>query len=135
MFEGMDTLPLGRGCDARIDHYLMDRVPRLGDDKLQVQVGQARDHNGLCSGAIRVHRVGARARAPARRVEVPVHGNRVKLRESSFAIKRNLVDACDDKGSPVREEECSVDELIEYDRRADERAEMIRQLMLLQKIQ
>ena len=51
MFGSMDTLPLGRGCKSRIDHYLVDRVPRLGDDKLQVQVGQARDHNGLRSGA------------------------------------------------------------------------------------
>jgi len=96
MFGSMDTLPLGRGCESRIDHYLVDRVPRLGDDKLQVQDGQARDHNGLCSGAVRVHRVCARARAPARRVEVPVHGNRVNLREIPIAIKRNLVDAIND---------------------------------------
>ena len=68
MIGRLDPLPLGRGCESRVDHYLVDRVPRLGDDKLQVQVGQARDHNGLRSGAVRVHRVGARARAPARRV-------------------------------------------------------------------
>src|ERR1700693_4385593 len=86
MFGSIDTLPLGRGCESRIDHYLVDRVPRLGDDKLQVQVGQARDHNGLRSGAVWVHRVGARATAPARRVEVPVHGNRVNLREIPFAL-------------------------------------------------
>ena len=35
-------------------------------------------------------------RAPARRVEVPVHGNRVNLREIPFAIKRNPVDAIND---------------------------------------
>jgi hypothetical protein len=68
----------------------------LGDDKLQVQVGQTRDHNGLGSGAVRVHRVGACARAPARRVEFPVCGNRINLREIPFAIKRNLVDAIND---------------------------------------
>ena len=96
LFESSNPLPLSRGCESRIDHYLVDRVPRLGDDKLQVQVGQARDHNGLGSGAVRVHRVGARARAPARRVEVPVHGNRVNLREIPIAIKRNLVDAIND---------------------------------------
>src|ERR1700704_4796754 len=93
LLRSMDTLPLGRGCESRIDHYLMDRVPRLGDDKLQVQVGQARDHNGLRSGAVRVHRVGACAGAPARRVEVPVRGNRVNLREVPIAIKRLLGDA------------------------------------------
>jgi hypothetical protein len=68
----------------------------LGDDKLQVQVGQARDHDGLGSGAVWVHRIGARARAPTRSVEFPVCGNRVNLREIPFAIKRNLVDAIDD---------------------------------------
>jgi hypothetical protein len=93
MFGRMDTLPLGRGCESRIDNYLVNRIPRLRDDKLQVQVGQAWDHNGLRSGAVRVHRVGACARAPARRVEVPVRGNRVNLREIPFTIKRNLVDA------------------------------------------
>ena len=63
-----NPLPLGRGCESRIDHYLVDRVPRLGDDELQMQVGQTRNDNGLRSGAVRVHRVGARTRAPARRV-------------------------------------------------------------------
>jgi hypothetical protein len=109
MVGSMDPLPLGRGCESRIDHYLVDRVTRLRDDKLQVQVGQARDHNGLRSSAVRIHRVGARARAPARRVEVPVHGNRVNLCEIPFAIKSYFVDAINDYGRPVRDEECSVD--------------------------
>lgn len=30
-----NPLPLGSGCESRINHYLVDRVPRLGDDKLQ----------------------------------------------------------------------------------------------------
>jgi hypothetical protein len=71
-------LPLGRGCESRIDHYLVDRVPRLRDDKLQVQVGQARDRNGLGSGAVRVQGVRASAGTPTRR-EVAVVGNCVNL--------------------------------------------------------
>src|SRR5690348_11387335 len=68
MFEGMDTLPLGRGCDARIDHYLVDRVPRLGDDKLQMHVRVPRYHDSLGAGAVPVHGVGARSRVFALRL-------------------------------------------------------------------
>jgi|SRR5271169_6839108 len=34
-----DALPFSRGCDPGIDHHLVDGVPALGNDKLQVQVG------------------------------------------------------------------------------------------------
>jgi hypothetical protein len=73
-----DALSFGRDCAPRVGHYLVDRVPRLGDDKLDVQVGRARNRNGLGSGAVRVHGVRARARTPTRR-EVAVCGNCVNL--------------------------------------------------------
>jgi len=103
-----NPLPLGRGCNSRIDHYLVDRVPRLGDDKLHVHVRVARDHNGLGSGAVRVHGVGARARAPTRR-EVAVGGNCVNLCEGSVTIKRLLGEAIQEHCRPVWEEYGSVD--------------------------
>jgi len=108
MFEGMDTLPLGRGCDARIDHYLVDRVPRLGDDKLQVHVRVPRDHDSLGAGAVPVHGVGARARAPTR-WEVAANRNCVNLREVSVAIKRLLGEPIHEQGRPVWEDYASVD--------------------------
>jgi len=40
LFGRFNPLALGRCHESRIDHQLVDRVPRLGDDKLQVQVGQ-----------------------------------------------------------------------------------------------
>jgi hypothetical protein len=107
-FSNSNPLPLGRGCESRVGHHLVDRVPRLGDDKLQVQVGLARDHNGLASGAVWVHRVATRASAPARR-DIPVCGHRVKLREIPSAVKRDLVDAIDDQGRPILKEDCSVE--------------------------
>jgi len=103
-----DPLPLGRGCDSRIDHYLVDRVPRLGDDKLQVHVRVARDHNSLGAGAVGVHGVGARARAPTRR-EVAVGGNCVNLREVSVTIKRLLGEAINKQRRTVWEECRSMD--------------------------
>jgi hypothetical protein len=104
-----NPLPLGRGCDSRIDHYLVDRVPRLGDDKLHVHVMRgARNHNALGSGAVRVHGVGARARAPTRR-EVAVGGNCVNLCEVSVTIKRLLGEAIQEHGRSVWDENGSVD--------------------------
>ena len=62
-----DTLPFSRDCAPRVGHYLVDRVSRLGDDKLCVNWRLVTVGNGKGSGAVRVHRVGAGANAPARR--------------------------------------------------------------------
>jgi hypothetical protein len=106
--RSFNPLSLGRGCDSRIDHYLVDRVPRLGDDKLQVHVRIARDHDSLGSGAVRVHGVGARAWAPTR-CEVAANGNCVNLREVSVTIKRLLGKAIHEQGRSVWEDYASVD--------------------------
>jgi hypothetical protein len=50
----------------------------LGHDHLQVHRRLVTVGNGKGSGAVRVHRVGARVRVPARR-NVAVSGNSVKL--------------------------------------------------------
>ena len=36
MIGSMDPLSLGRSCKTGIDHHLVDRVPGLSDDKLQM---------------------------------------------------------------------------------------------------
>src|SRR6266849_2976642 len=92
LFGSMNALPFGRSREPGVGHHAVDRVSRLGDDNLRVQVRVARDHNGLGSGAVRVHGVGARAWAPTRR-EVAVGGNCVNLREVSVTIKRLLGEA------------------------------------------
>jgi hypothetical protein len=60
-FRNSDALSFAGGCDPRINDHLVNGVPRLGDDKLQVQVRHILDNNGLGPRAVRVHRVGARA--------------------------------------------------------------------------
>src|ERR1700675_4977367 len=88
-FGSMDPLPLGRGCDPRGDHHLVNGVPTLGNDNLQVQVGQARNHTSLSSSAVRVHGIAARAWTPTG-CEHAVRGDRVNLRLIPFAVKRFL---------------------------------------------
>lgn len=39
IFWSANPFRLGRGCESRIDHYLVDGVPALSDDELQVQIG------------------------------------------------------------------------------------------------
>jgi len=73
-----------------------------------VHVRVARDHNSLGAGAVRVHGVGARARAPTR-WEVAANGNCVNLREVSVAIKRLLGEAIHEQDRPVWEDYASVD--------------------------
>jgi hypothetical protein len=41
IFGSSNPLPLGRDSGSRIDHHLVNGVPTLSDDKLQVQVGKA----------------------------------------------------------------------------------------------
>ena len=92
LFGSMNALPFGRGREPWIDHHAADHVSRLANDKLRVQVRVARDHDGLCSGAVRVHGLGARARPPTRR-QVAVGGNCVNLREVSVTVKGLLGEA------------------------------------------
>jgi hypothetical protein len=72
-----------------------------------VQVGHARDHQGRGSGAVRVHGVNARARAPARR-NVAVVGDCINLREIPFAVVRLFSDSIDQQGGTVWEKDGSM---------------------------
>ena len=64
----------------------MDGVPALSNNQLQVQVTHAWDYDGLGSGAVRVDRVGVRARTSTRREEAVV-GDRVNLPDVAFAVE------------------------------------------------
>src|SRR5690348_13263072 len=108
VFGSSDPLSLGGGCETRISHNLVDRVARLRNDELQMQVGHARDNEGLGSGAVRVDGVGAGAGTPAGCGEYPIGGNGVQLREIAVAVKGRPVDAIDDEGGSVREKQGSV---------------------------
>ena len=69
-----------------MDH-LMDGVPALGNDHLQVKVTHARDFTRVSgSGAVRVDRVCARAWTLTRHEEAVV-GDRVNLPEVAFAVE------------------------------------------------
>src|SRR5450755_74795 len=92
LFGSADALTFGRGREPWIDHHAADYVPRLANDKLRVEIRVARDHDGLCSGAVRVHGIGARAWPPTRR-QVAVGGDCVNLREVSVTVKRLLGEA------------------------------------------
>jgi len=94
-----DAFAFGRGCEPRIDYHLTDSVPRLGNDKLPVNGRPVTVGNGKGSGAVRVHRVGARASSPARR-NVAVYSNRVKLRYISVAVEGGLGEAINEQGDP-----------------------------------
>jgi hypothetical protein len=69
----------------------------LADDHLQVnqRLVTIRDSND--SGAVRVHGVSARAKAPAQRT-VAVVGDCVNLREIPFAVVRLFSDSIDQQG-------------------------------------
>src|SRR5260370_18397902 len=103
-----DSFPFGRGCESRIDNYVVDRISRLGNDKLCVNWRFVTVRNGKGSGAVRVHRVGAGANAPARR-DVAVCGNPLKLGDVPVAVEGSLGRAINQQGEPVRKENCSVD--------------------------
>ena len=93
IFGSSNPLPVGRGREPWVDHYLVDRISRLGDDKLQVQVGLvpgSQWYGFRCSPGS-PSRCPCQGANPAR--EVAVSGNRVQLGEIPFPIKRNLGDA------------------------------------------
>ncbi len=107
LLGSLDALSFGRGRDPRVDYHLVDGVSALGNDDLQVQVTHAWDYDGLGSGAVRVDRVGARARTPTRREEAVV-GDRVNLPDVAFAVKGLQGDAIKQDGGAVGEEDGSV---------------------------
>ena len=103
----MDALCFGRGREPWVDHHVVDCVSRLGNDHLQVHWRLVPVGNSKGPGAVRVHRVGARIRGPARR-NVAVNGNRVEL--SQIALPSNLVlAAINEQRRTVREENLPVD--------------------------
>ena len=67
-----------------------------------------------------------------------MHENQSESVAAIYNLKRRIDALCEQQAEALETATfggMTSDELIEYDRRADERAEMIRQLMLLQKIQ
>src|SRR5450755_4617333 len=107
LFGTPEALSVGRGCDPRIDHYLVDGVSSLSNDDLQVQVGHAWNHKRLGSSAIRVDRVATGARTPTGR-EVAVVSDSVNLSHIASAVKCLQGDAINQYGATVGEEDCAV---------------------------
>jgi hypothetical protein len=107
LFDNVDALRLCRGRDAWIGHHVVDCVTRLGDDHLQVHGRLAAVRNRKSSSAVRVHRVGAGVRGPARR-HVAVDGDRVELGQIPFAIKRGLGEAIHEECRSVRVDDLPV---------------------------
>ena len=108
LLGSLDALSFGRGCDTRVDYHLVDGVSALGNDNLQVQVGHARNYNGLGSSAVRVDGVATGARAPTGREDAVV-GDSVNLSQVAPAIKSLQGDAINQYRGTVGEEDGSVD--------------------------
>jgi hypothetical protein len=78
LLGSFNAFSFGCSCDARIDDHLMDGVPALGNDDLQVQVRHAWDQERFGSRAVLVYRVTTDPGAPAWR-EGTVAGHSVDL--------------------------------------------------------